>query len=115
MSNLLEHAEREMRLAGLYDEGADYGGMIPKAVMNLIHPFAAEGHSGISAELVVEIFQRLARFKTLTPPTNDPAEWQQIDPEMMPKGEHPCWQSLRQPDLFSHDGGKTYRSVDDKD
>jgi hypothetical protein len=114
MSNLLKHAEEEMRRAGLYDKDSDYGGMIPEAVMKLMRPFAEEGHSGMSASLTLEIFGRLARFKTLTPITNDPAEWMEVS-EYMGPSEKGVWQNRRDSSFFSNDGGKTYYSVDDKD
>ena len=112
---LIEHAESEMRKAGLYDKDADYGGMIPEAVMKLVRPFAEEGHSGMSASLTLEIFNRVARFKTLSPLTSDPDEWMQISADMMPKGDPAVWQSRRDPSMFSNDGGKTYYSVDDQE
>ena len=104
---LVDHAEREMRLAGLYDKDADYDGMIPEAVMKLIRPFAESGHSGFSAGLTLAIFDKVARFKALTEPTDSPDEWNEVT-----KG---LWQSNRQPDLFSTDGGRLYYSVDDED
>jgi len=112
--NLIEHAEREMRIAGLYDADSDYAGMIPEAVMKMIRPFAEEGHSGMSASLTLEIFNRLARYKTLTAPTCDPSEWMEVS-DMCSVEQRPVFQSKRDPSLFSNDGGKTYYSVDDKE
>ena len=110
MSRLIEHAEREMRLAGLYGKDSDYGGLIPKAVMALVTAHADQGHSGGSHQIVMEIFNLVANYKTLTPVTDDPAEW--IGGRGSP-GES-MFQSNRDPSLFSTDGGKTYYSVDDE-
>lgn len=110
---LIEHAEREMRRAGLYEAGADYGGMIPEAVMKLVRALASEGHSGGSHALTMEIFNRVANYRTLTPITNDPGEWNDVSYLGSPDGL-PIWQNRRDPSLFSNDGGKTYYSVDDE-
>ena len=111
MSRLEVHAEREMRRAGLYDAEANYGGMIPEAVMKLIRALASEGHSGGSHALTMEIFNRLANFQTLTPLTQDPEEWKDLS-ELSGK---PTWQNARDSSFFSDDGGKTCYSVNDPD
>lgn len=108
-SNLIEHAKREMRLAGLYDADSDYGGRIPEAVLRVLRPFAEDRHSGGSAWLVTQVLERLMRYKTLTPITSDPQYWHDVS-DM--SGE-PMWQSTRDPACFSQDGGKTFYSVDD--
>ena len=109
MSDLIRHAENEMRLAGLYDKDADYGGLIPQAVMALVKVHAEQGHSGGSHQIVMEIFNLVANYKTLSPITDDSAEW------LPDRGgvNEPMWQSNRDPSLFSTDGGKSYYSVDD--
>ena len=116
MSNLEKHAEEEMRRAGLYDADSDYGGMIPEAVMKMVRALASEGHSGGSHALTMQIFNRVANFKTLTPITNDPTEWVNVADARQPDGEtKPIFQNRRDCSLFSNDGGKTYYSVNDKD
>lgn len=105
MSNLEMHAEKEMRLAGLYDSDSDYAGMIPEAVMALIKAHAEQGHSGGSHWLTLEIFNKLANFKTLTPINSDPSTWMEVGPNV--------WQSNRQSTVFSQDGGKTWYDIDD--
>jgi hypothetical protein len=107
---LVEHAEREMRLAGLYDKDSDYGGMIPEAVMKLISAHASAGHSGGSHHITMQIFNKVANFKTLTPITSDPEEWFKHDHQTA--GED-CWQNTRQSSCFSQDGGKTWYDLDD--
>lgn len=111
MRNLEIHAERELRRAGMFDKDADYGGMLAPAIMNLIRLFAAEGHSGMSAAMSLQIFTRLASFKALTALTDDPDEWHDIS-EMRGK---PTWQNTRESNCFSEDGGKTYFDIDEKD
>ena len=105
MSNLVAHAEREMKLAGLYDKDADYGGMIPTAVMALVKAHAEQGHSGMSYSLTMAIFNKVINFKTLTPITSDPETWMEVGPGQ--------WQSKRCPSTFSVDGGKSWYDLDD--
>lgn len=105
---LVEHAEREMKLAGLYDEDSDYGGMIPPAVLALVRPHSDEGHSGFSHGLTLQVFNRVINFKTLTPITSDPEEW--VDRSLVGSG-NPRWQNRRDPSYFSNDGGKTWYCI----
>jgi hypothetical protein len=109
MSNLEKHAEEEMRRAGLYDKDADYGGVIPEAVMKLVKTHAAEGHSGASHSLVLGIFIDVVNFRPLTPLTADPAEWIKVDPDHYQPG---TWQNRRLGSAFSRDGGQTHYDID---
>jgi hypothetical protein len=110
MSNLEKHAISEMRLAGLYDNDSDYGGLIPEAVLALIRAHAAQGHSGGSHFETLAIFNRFVNFKTLTPITSNPDEWFKHDYQI---AGHNCWQNTRQSSIFSEDGGKTWYDLDD--
>lgn len=103
MGNLEQHAQRELQRAGLFDKDSDYGGMLGNAVMDLVRTFAAQGHSGWSAHRTLALFARVAAFKTLTPITSDPAEWEKVEDNL--------WQNLRQSSCFSSDGGKTYHDA----
>jgi len=111
-SNLEIHAERELRRAGMFDADSDYDGMLGEAVMNMVRAHSAAGHSGFSHYMAMQLFERVADFKPLTPLTNDPDEWQLID-EAMTAGDDRLWQSRRDPACFSDDGGRTYYSLDD--
>lgn len=110
-SSLVAHAEREMRLAGLYDDDADYGGMIPQAVMAVVRAFAEQGHSGASAGMTLAILDKLLRFQPLTELTSDPGEWRDVS-EIV---GHPFWQNLRDPAVFSKDGGQTWYRLEGSD
>lgn len=65
MSNLINHANEQLKKAGLYDKDSDYDGMLGEAVLELITVFANQGHSGMSAEMTIQLFERLARFKDI--------------------------------------------------
>lgn len=102
--SLKDYAESELRRAGLFDADSDYGGALGPAVMELVDKFAAQGHSGFSAGLTLELFNTVASFKPLTPITSNPDEWMEVGTGM--------WQSKRQPSLFSRDGGKSWYDID---
>jgi hypothetical protein len=73
---------------------------------------AAQGHSGFSARQTLALFNEVARFKALTPLTDDPDEWVAIDGDMLADKKTPVWQSRRQSSCFSEDGGKTHYDID---
>lgn len=109
--SLVEHANTELKLAGLLDKDSDYNGMIGESVLELMKKFAAQGHSGFSAHLTLDIFTKLANFKNLTPIGTTKDEW--FAHGMMDNRE--LWQNKRNCELFSYDGGKTYYNVNNKD
>lgn len=79
MGNLVEHAKTELQMAGLFDESGDfYGGMTGKAVLELVECFEKQGHSGMSAPMVVSIFQKVANFKTINPIKCTEDEWCEV-------------------------------------
>jgi len=90
---LVEHAKRELALAG-NDE--DFNECLIKAV----EAFAGYGHSGGSASVAIPMLNDLLQFKNLTPLTNRPTEWMNVGDGV--------WQSVRNPEAFSKDRGVTY-------
>ena len=78
MSNLETFAKDELTRAGMFDKDAMYGGMLGDAVMKMIKVFADEGHSGYSASMAVNLFERVARFEPLTPLTGADDEWNEV-------------------------------------
>ena len=112
IAGLVDHAKKELELAGLFDKDSDYGGMIGKAVMELCKCFADQGHSGFSAGMVLELFRRLGKFEQLTPVTDNSKEWNDVSE--MSGDKNKLWQSKRNPSFFSENGGKSYYDVNDK-
>lgn len=112
MSKLVEHAEREMKLAGLDKPESAYGGMLYDAVIKMVKVHSEEGHSGGSHEATMAIFNRVINFKTLTPIGTTEDEWFKHDYQT--EGAN-CWQNIRQSSVFSQDGGKTWYDLDDKE
>jgi len=77
MSNLLKHAERELKLIG-YDGTDEYNNMAKDAILELINTFAKQGHSGFSANYVSNIFHKLANYEVLSPLTGNDDEWNDV-------------------------------------
>jgi len=106
--SLIEHAKTELEIAGLFDETGDfYKGMTGKAVMELIEVFSKQGHSGASAPMVADIFQKLANYKPLGPITGKDEEW--VDVSIHNDTKKTWYQNKRCSALFK-DGkdGKAY-------
>ncbi len=76
MSNLLRHAREE--LAAHSSASQAYDGMIGEAVIELLETFAKQGHSGASAAITLQIFERLARFRPLSPLSGKDDEWVEV-------------------------------------
>jgi hypothetical protein len=93
MSNLVDHARRELELIGEEPEIID-------GYLKVIQAFADMGHSGGSASIAIPTLNRLLQFQNLKPLTDDPSEWNQVDIL--------GWQNNRNSEAFSTDGGKTY-------
>lgn len=64
---ILDHAQKELERAGMFDKDADYNGAIAVAVMELMKVFAKQKHSGFSAMMVVNIFNTLGKMDILSP------------------------------------------------
>jgi hypothetical protein len=109
--SLVEHARRELELCGQYREDPEFAASIVKAVEG----FVSYGHSGGSAGVGIHMLNDLLQGKSLSPLTDDPAEWMHVGEQTprTPTGKGQVWQSRRQSDAFSEDEGKTYYLVDD--
>lgn len=109
MSNLVKHAQKELKLAGLFDKDSDYDGMLGEAVLELVKVFSKQGHSGFSAHQTLKIFNIVADYKPLTPIGSTKDEWMNISD----MSSEPMWQNKRRGTTFSRDGGKTWYDIDD--
>jgi hypothetical protein len=65
MSNLIDHANTELKKHGMFDKDSDYDGMLGEGVLELVTTFANQGHSGYSAMLTREMFYKLSNFEEL--------------------------------------------------
>ena len=78
MSNLTDYAKDELKRIGMIDSGEPYNDFATKAILDLIELFASQSHSGFSASYVINAFNRLARFKPLSPLTGEDDEWDDV-------------------------------------
>lgn len=104
-SPLVGHARRELELCGQYAEDPEYA----ESLIRAVQAFASFGHSGGSAMIAREQLHALLGFKTLSPLTSNPAEWE----DCSAISGTPLWQNRRDPAVFSYDGGATWYSLDD--
>jgi hypothetical protein len=107
--NLYNHAVREMQLAGLDKEDADYDGDLYPWVLQLVRVFVSQGHSGGSAYSTLDLFCRLGQYETLTP--NDHSMNKDVS-DHVEKPAGSLLQDIRDSRWFSEDGGKTWYTVD---
>jgi hypothetical protein len=93
MSNLVDHAKRELELLGEEEETVE-------GYLKIVQAFADMGHSGGSASVAIPTINALLQYKNLTALTDNPDEWMAVDDQ--------AWQNRRNSEAFSTDGGKTY-------
>lgn len=104
MSNLEEHARKELELVGEEPEVIDW-------FCRVIAEFSSMSHSGSSAFITTHMLHELLQFKNLSPLTNNPDEW--IDVSDYADGK-PMWQNKRNSEAFSTDHGETYWLVSER-
>ena len=78
MGNLYDHAKSELDRAGLFDKDSDYDGMLGTAVLELIDVFGKQDHSGCSANLVSNLFNKLSRYDVITTISDKESEWTEV-------------------------------------
>ncbi|MFJ7023182.1 hypothetical protein ACIQUW_32950 [Streptomyces sp. NPDC101117] len=98
-SNLVAHARRELRIIG---EDPD----TINDMCHIVQAFADMGPLGINAQHCAAYLDKLLRHQPLSDLTDDPSEW--INRYAEGFTTKPLWQSKRNPEAFSTDGGKTY-------
>lgn len=94
MSALIDHARVELEYA-FGDSRDEMDVMMQACLLSLIGCFAGQEHSGASAAMAISMFERLARFKPLTPLTGDDGEWIELQPAL--------WQNRRCSSVFKTD------------
>jgi len=77
-SNLVRFGKEELRREGWYEKDSPYNGKIAKAVEELLETFAKQKHSGVSGQIVLNVFEKLARFEPLSPLTGSEDEWRDV-------------------------------------
>lgn len=99
MSNLVDHARRELEHLGCKEEDI-------LDVEKVVRAFADIHPSGGQASWLIPIIHTLLQFKPLTPLTDDPKEWVEVGDGL--------WQNSRNSEALSNNGGRTYWLVSEK-
>lgn len=111
--NLSEYADLELRAAGYDPDSPEFvKSTVYRNVMDLIHTFEGQKHSGMSAGWIMSMFYKLAFFKPLGPLTGDGSEWVLLDEA------RDLWQNNRASHVFREKGeaydiqGIVFRTID---
>ena len=88
MSNLVEYAKTELEMA-FPDKTDSMQAHAIRNVLELLEVFSNQGHSGMSGSYVLGLFERLVRFKPISPLTGEEDEWDE------PWGEENMQQNKR--------------------
>lgn len=105
VSPLVRFAERELDLAGVGDPDADYDGALKGAVLEIVKVFSEQGHSGMSAAMVIAMAEKLMRFEPLTPLSGEDSEWNDVGDF---GSSHMRWQNNRCSHVFKRHDGLAY-------
>jgi hypothetical protein len=97
MTALGDHAIYELDYQGIVDPDR-------ANIITIVGTFA-NYTDPVAREAILQKVLLLLQFKPLTPLTNELAQWVDRSPTL---GGNPLWQSKRDPDAWSHDGGAHY-------
>ena len=112
MSNLVDHAERELRAAGYFDEDGMYDGMIGPAVLRIVKVFADENHSGMSAGIARALFAKVVAFEPIGPLTGEDDEWAETSCDGVWQNRR-CSHVFKEAEWGAYDiNGKVFREPD---
>ena len=125
--NLLEFAENELRIlednCKNDEEALKMQKTVTKDIMQIIQTFVSQQHSGFSANYMLNILERLLRYKPLTPIEDKPEEWEDCSKFGMQELQHKrCSSVFKRPDgtaywvegkIFTDNGGKSWYTSKD--
>jgi len=97
-------AKTELELAGYFVDDPEDGPnkWLAQGTLELLEVFSEQGHSGMSAPYAINIFERLANWKPLTPLHGGDSEWNEVDENM--------WQNKRDSSVFKDKDNIAYWS-----
>lgn len=106
MGKLQEHFIREFELAGWLKDGVYVEEMqrdLCWGLLRLEKAFSQERHSGTTASYTLDLFDRLARFKVITPLTGADDEWRKVGDDFELE-----FQNKRDGRVFKRKNGSAY-------
>lgn len=108
-TEMVGHARRELEMAGLFEAkpDQDYDGFIGKGVLAMVKQFDSWTHNDPSKmQAIKSVFDYVIGGDLLSPPTNDPDEWEEYDVE-----GHTGLRNKRNPMFITQDERKTWRNL----
>ena len=98
----MEHAKRELEFAGYPANDLEEGPnkWMRENVLALLELFTSQGHSGMSAPVLISLFGKLAAQTPLGPLTGEADEWNEVGPRV--------WQNRRASSIFKEEDGAAY-------
>ena len=104
MSNLQTHAKQEFIAAGWCTEDGhfddDMQELICEQVCELLKVFSQQGHSGCSAPYLLNLFNKLAKFESISPITGQANEWCMVTDNL--------YQNIRCSAIFKNNDDRPY-------
>ena len=105
-TNLEQFAEEELNIILLKcedDEAKEMQKQMNKDILQIIHVFAQQGHSGFSANYAINFINKLLRYEPISPLTGNEDEWVKLD-----YGNDIKYQNKRCSRVFKGADGKAY-------
>lgn len=102
---IVAHARRELELAGAFKKTKDYDGILGRAILAQVKTFCEwTKEDPALMEVVHQGFSAVIMGELLSPPTDDPEEWEKIEREDNKR----VWRNRRSPFYISTDKGKSW-------
>lgn len=96
--SMMEWAKDELNL--YFKEDDDYSRMVKSDVLEVLRVLCNQGHTGLSASIVMGFIKRLWKWKPLTPLTGEDDEWNEVAEGVM--------QNKRCSAVFKRENGAYY-------
>lgn len=119
MGNLVDYGKSELSKIEHDDEGMQ--DRMDKCVLDLLKLLSDQGHSNHTVHYCLAVFNRLAKFKPLTPLTGEDDEWNEVGNDMFQnkrysavfkEGKNGRAYNV-EGKVFSNDGGETWYTSKD--
>lgn len=100
-SNFTWHCINELKAIGMYGSEEEMNRQMTANIMELCQAFERQGHSGMSANYCIGMFEKLARWEALSPLTGEDDEWVDVSD----KSGGTLYQNKRNSRIFKDENG----------
>lgn len=73
MSNLVEHAKRELK--SMLESDEEINRLMANNILEIVETFSKQGHSGFSASYAIGVLTKLLNWEPFGPLTGEDSEW----------------------------------------